>query len=207
MRRVSGWLAVLALAGAGRLYDADPLRALCVPAIVLLFAAAMPALRITLLALATALAAAVAAGFASLVVDLTPALVAGLVGWLFARTLRRGRRPLIARAIAAIDGPEPLQDPVVVRYARRLTATWAAWQGLLAAAALLLATNVRMSPPLYAALPGPRAFGVIVLPLAVAALALGEFALRPLLLPQAPRHGLFAFVRDLVRTWPAILNE
>ena len=55
--------------------------------------------------------------------DALPALIAALVGWLFARTLRRGCRPLIARAIAAIEGPEQLADPRVTRYARTLTAT------------------------------------------------------------------------------------
>jgi len=58
--------------------------------------------------------------------DALPALIAALVGWLFARTLRRGRRPLIARAIAAVDGPALLGDPHVARYARALTAIWAA---------------------------------------------------------------------------------
>ena len=73
------------------------------------------------------------------VLDALPALIAALVGWLFARTLRAGRTPLIARAIAAIDGAQWLDDPAVAAYARRLTAVWAAWQFALAACAALLA--------------------------------------------------------------------
>ena len=73
--------------------------------------------------------------------DALPALVAGLVGGVFARTLRRGRTPLIARAIAAIDGAAWLDDPAVSRYARRLTWLWALYQFALAAAAALLALH------------------------------------------------------------------
>ena len=62
-------------------------------------------------------------------------------------------------------------------------------------------------PQLAPWLPGPRLFGVVILPLAVAALALAEFALRPRLLPQAPRHRLHTFATGLVRAWPAILSE
>ena len=47
--------------------------------------------------------------------DVLPALIAALVGAVFARTLRRGRTPLIARAIAAIDGVVWLDDTVVSR--------------------------------------------------------------------------------------------
>jgi uncharacterized membrane protein len=139
--------------------------------------------------------------------DALPALIAALVGWLFARTLARGRRPLIARAIAAIDGPQWLDDPAVAAYARRLTAVWAVWQSALAACAALLALHAHGFFADSAWLPSPRAFGWIVLPLAVAALFLGEFFLRPYLLPQTPRRGLFAFIAALIRHWPALLAE
>ncbi|HST27910.1 MAG TPA: hypothetical protein VLK26_06030 [Rudaea sp.] len=139
--------------------------------------------------------------------DALPALIAALVGWLFARTLRAGCTPLIARAIAAIDGPQWLEDAAVAAYARRLTAIWAVWQFALAACAALLALHVHGIFANAAWLPSPRAFGWIVLPLAVAALFLGEFFLRPHLLPQVPRRGLFAFLAALIRHWPALLAE
>jgi uncharacterized membrane protein len=141
------------------------------------------------------------------VLDAVPALIAALVGWLFARTLRAGRTPLIARAIAAIDGAQWLDDPAVAAYARRLTAIWAAWQFVLAAGAALPALHAHGIFADAAWLPASRTFGWIVLPLAVAGLFLGEFFLRPHLLPQAPRRGLFAFVTALVRHWPALLAE
>lgn len=139
--------------------------------------------------------------------DALPALIAALVGCLFARTLARGRTPLIARAIAAIDGPRWLDDPKVAGYARRLTAVWAAWQFALAACAALLALHAHGIFADAAWLPSLRMFGWIVLPLAVAALFLGEYFLRPSLLPQVPHHGLFVFLVTLIRHWPALLAE
>lgn len=139
--------------------------------------------------------------------DALPALIAALVGWLFARTLAYGRTPLIARAIAAIDGAQWLDDPAVAGYARRLTAVWAVWQFALAVCAALLALHAHGIFADAAWLPSPRMFGWIVLPLAVAALFLGEFFLRPHLLPQAPRRSLFTFLAALIRHWPALLIE
>ena len=208
MTRIVGWLALVSLALAAHFLDSPLLRAACVPAIVLLFAlSGPPALRVGLFVLAALLVALIAAGYATVALDLTPALIAGLVGWLFARTLLRGRLPLIARAIVAIDGPAQLDDPAVARYARRLTLVWAVYQAMLALAALLLALRSAWFAEVLPMLPGPRVFGVFVLPLAVLALALGEFVARARLLPQAPRHSLPRFLHALVRAWPAILNE
>jgi uncharacterized membrane protein len=126
---------------------------------------------------------------------------------MFARTLLRDRRPMIARAVAAMDDPQLLDDPAVARYARRLTLVWALYQATLAAIALILALCAWYAPQRWPALPGPRLFGVVWLPLCVAALILAEFALRPRLLPQAPPRSLYSFVRGLVRAWPALLAE
>ncbi|MGH8121617.1 MAG: hypothetical protein ACREPT_02470, partial [Rudaea sp.] len=137
--------------------------------------------------------------------DALPALIAGVVAWLFARTLRAGRRPLIARAIAAIDGAQQLDDAGVTRYAKRLTIMWAVYQGVLALIGALCAAHAHGRLPAIA-LPSPGMFGV-VLPLAIAALLLGEFTLRPLLIQQAPHRGLFVFLRDLVRVWPDLIED
>jgi hypothetical protein len=139
--------------------------------------------------------------------DALPALIAALVGWLFAGTLRAGRTPLIARAIAAIDGPQWLDDPAVKAYALRLTVVWAAWQFALGACAALVALHAHGFFADATWLPTPRIFGWLILPLAIATLLLGEFFLRPRLLPQAPRRSLFAFLAALIRHWPALLAE
>ena len=208
MRRVLGWFVIVLLAVAAHLLDTAWLRAACVPAILLLLASTAPApLRHGMIVLALIAAVLIALGFGEPLLEATPALIAAIVAWLFARTLLHGRRPLIARAVVAMDGPALLDDPAVARYTRRLTMLWALYQALLAALALLLALRVRYWPAYLPLLPGPGVFGMIVLPLAVAALVLVEFALRPRLLPQAPPRSLPAFARELVRSWPALLAE
>jgi uncharacterized membrane protein len=205
MTRLAGWCAFAALVLLGHAFDNASLRAVGAPLLLLLLAGSVAgALRIVLALLAALSLALIAAGQGDRVLDLMPALIAGAVAWLFARTLRRDSEPLIARAIAAIDGREPLADPAVARYARRLTALWAAYQAALAAIATLLAVGHWIEPALE---PTPRLFGLVVLPLAVAALGLVEFLLRPRLLPQAPRRSLGAFLHSLARAWPSILND
>jgi predicted LPLAT superfamily acyltransferase/uncharacterized membrane protein len=138
--------------------------------------------------------------------DALPALIAALIGWLFARTLVRGRTPLIARAIAAIDGAELLSDPKVAHYARRLTLVWVVYQFILAVIAAVLALHAHG----WLALPVstiPSGFEFIWLPVAVALMFLGEFAMRSRLLPQAPRHNLFVFGGKLIRAWPQLLRD
>lgn len=209
MWRALGWIGIVALAFAARWYDSDICRGACAFLVLALIGAAAPrALRWPLALVALiALTLVVCAGVAGLF-DALPALIAGLIAWIFARSLRRGRKPLIGGAIAALDGPMQLNDPAVARYARRLTWVWALYQTALATIATLLAIHAAGGLDwLPAWAPGPPAFGALVLPLAVVALFLGEFALRPLLLPQAPRHRLFAFVLGLVRVWPGLLGD
>lgn len=207
--RLAGWLMVAALALCAHWFDSDAWRAACACSVLGLLTLGAPRSLRTFFVLLSLLALGVLAfGGVPRLLDVVPALIAASVGWLFARTLLGTRRPLIARAIAALDGEEQLADPAVTRYARRLTWVWAIYQGVLAAigAALALqaAFDVRGLPGF---LPGPRVFGALVLPLAVLGLLLFEFALRRLLLPQAPRHGLAAFLRDLLRVWPKLLDE
>ena len=206
--RILGWLGIIALAVCAHWFDSALLRAACVPALLLLIANSAPApMRLPLLAVALLTAVPIGFGYGDALLDTTPALIAALVGWMFARTLLRDRRPMIARAVAAMDDPQLLDDPAVARYARRLTLIWALYQATLAAIALILALCAWYAPQRLPALPGPRLFGVVWLPLCVAALILAEFALRPRLLPQAPPRSLYSFVRGLVRAWPALLAE
>lgn len=136
-----------------------------------------------------------------------PILIASLVAWLFARTLRRGRTPLIARAIAALDGPHWLSDPAVARHARRLTCVWAVYLALLALIVAALALLDASTVARWQRLPTAQHFGAIGIPVAVAALLLGEFVTRHWWLPQAPRHGLVEFLRKLIVAWPRLLDD
>lgn len=198
--RAAAWLGILALAALAHGLDSDALRLACAGSMVAALACFAPrSLRPSLAAVAALAAVLLALTGIGGLLDAAPALLAAFIGWLFARTLRRGRRPLIARAIAAIDGAERLADPGVAHYARTLTALWACYQFALAAFAATLALRIWPAP-------SPRVFGAVWLPLAVVGLVVGEVALRPHLLPQAPRHTLLAFVRRLIGAWPQLLE-
>jgi uncharacterized membrane protein len=205
--RIVAWLGVVALAILAASEDSALLRALCLPAVLLALAMGSRALRTVLLCLAAVALTPLALGYGESALALTPALIAALIAWIFARTLVRGRRPLIARMIAAMDGAQMLQEPAIDRYARRLTALWAAYQGALALIGLLLAVHVWFFPGRWSWLPDARLFGTLILPAAVVALLLVEFAWRPRLLPQAPQRSLPAFLRGVLLAWPAALDD
>lgn len=81
--------------------------------------------------------------------SLVPVAFVAFVGFGFARTLRTGSVPLVARIAAAMEGvaPEAL-EPEVRRYARRVTLAWAVLLFALAGfdlAMALLATPVQWS--------------------------------------------------------------
>jgi len=209
MLRLAGWLVIAALALVAHWLDRDAWRAACACAVLgVLLLGAPRALRATFALLVLIAAVLLASGGVPRLLDALPALISGCVAWLFARTLIGTRRPLIARAIAALDGEQQLDDPATRRYARTLTMLWAAYQALLALLAGALAVQAALrADTLPHWLPGPRVFGAVVLPLAVLALLLCEFAARRALLPHAPRHRLIAFLRDLVRAWPKLLDD
>lgn len=204
--RVLFWFAILVLILFGRLLHNEYFTAAAVPlALVMLWLASPRALRGAVGAVAMGAALSLIAGGTELMIDTLPALVAALVGWVFARSLLRGRSPLIARAIAAIDGAQQLDDVAVARYAVRLTGVWAAFQGALALLGALCVAHAHDLLP-GVVLPPPRVFAIL-LPPAVAILFLAEFSLRPLLMPQAPRHPLLVFLRDLARVWRGLIEK
>ena len=214
--RAAVWLAILALALLGRWRHDDAITAAVVPlALAFLFFASPRTLRGAIVAMALVEAAAGWFGGVAAMIDLLPAAIAAFVGWLFARSLLRPRRPLIACAIAAIDGEATLRDVHVIRYAWRLTLLWAVFQFAMTVLCVLcllgdrgiLSLPVLPVLPVLPILPSPRLFGMTVLPLAVTALFLGEFFLRSMLLPQAPRHTLAGFLAALGRVWPQLIEH
>jgi len=203
--RVTVWLAILALALGGALLHNETLTAAIAPlALAYLLIVSPRMLRVAIAAIAVAEATALWLGGTRLMIDLLPSAIAAFVGWLFARSLIAPRRPLIACAIAAIEGAAQLDDIAVARYARQLTAIWAIFQILLAAFGLLCALRDRGA--IAVPMPSPHAYDLI-LPLAVAMLFFGEFLLRPRLLPQVPRHTLVGFLRALGRVWPDLIEK
>ncbi len=203
--RAALWVIIIALAVLSRVSGDDRYIAAVAPLVVVaLWFAGPRALRGAVALSAVALLGAWFGGVA-LLVDVLPIVIAALIGWLFARSLLGGREALIARAIAAIDGSAPLADPAVMRYAVRLTRLWAGCQFALGAFGLLCVAHAHWGWPSWA-LPTPRLFALI-LPLVVIVLFVSEFALRPLLLPQAPRKPLLAFVRELAQVWPRLIEK
>lgn len=207
MLRVIAWCAVALLALFGKLLDNDLLRGTGLLVLLGVLAWSAPKrLKIMLCGLMVAATSLIALGYTAKLIDAVPAIVAALIGWLFARTLLGNRVPLIARAIQAVDGPEPLNDPAVVRYAGRLTAVWAVFQFTLAAVGIALALHAWGLQPAWN-WPSPARFGLVGLPIAVAVLFVAEFALRQWLLPQAPHLPFFTFLRRLFRAWPVLIKD
>jgi len=207
MKRIAVWSVIVVLAILGRVLDDARFTATIAPiVIVALWFGAPRALRAAVALAASALLGAWLYGGIAMLVDVLPIVIAALVGWLFARSLLRGRQPLIARAIAVMEGNEPLADAGVRRYAMRLTAFWAACQYTLAAFGLVCVAHAHGGLA-DVRLPTPGMFGALVLPVTVIFLLVAEFSLRPYLLPQAPRQNLLGFVRSLARAWPQLIEE
>ena len=204
--RALSWLVIVVLAVLGQVLRNDYLTTAIVPvALILLWLQSPRALRGAIAAVVACACAFLIAGGVGLVLEILPALIAALAAWVFARSLLLGRTPLIARAIAAMEGALPLRDPAVARYAACLTAIWAIFQGALALFGVLCVAHAHALLP-SPALPPPSAF-CAALPAAIAALFLAEFLLRPSLLPQVRRYRLLPFVRDLVRVWPDLIED
>lgn len=159
------------------------------------------------------LALLAARGDGRFALDLMPALVNGILCSLFARTLRSGREPLIARFIGVIEGYERLALPGVGAYARGLTRAWALLLGLQALALVLLASSLPGAP---LAAPGWIAHGHadawrwylhLGSYLVVLAFLVLEYAWRRWRLRHVPHLPLPRFLARLARRWPSLLRS
>ena len=135
--------AVLAHAASAR-DDARLASAALLVLVALMLVAPLLKLRPWAFALAAASTAAVwwlhARGLAALPLLLVPVVFVALVAWVFGRSLRPGRVPLITRIVSGLDGEPPEQLPAdVAAYARGLTAIWAALLAAMGLANLVLA--------------------------------------------------------------------
>ena len=161
-------------------------------------------------------AALVGYGHTDLVLLLLPVAINAALAWLFARTLRAGERPLVARAILAIEGEQRLALPGVASYARALTR---AWSLLLASLAVLLLVAALLAQPggildsagATASLALPRNAvvwaGQLGVYLMVAAFFAIEFAFRLWHFRHLPHPTLKQFVHNLARNWQHVLHD
>jgi uncharacterized membrane protein len=173
----------------------------------------MPALRngralawILLAAAAFGLRAAVTSGQALSLLMLPPVLLNGLMAWLFGRTLRDGRMPLIERAARAMRGPGAVLADEVVAYARTVTQAWTALFVVLAVVNLALAALARPGGLLLAAGLDPGVsvplgawslFANVLSYVFIGAMFAIEFVVRGRRFPHQPYRGVVDFTRRL----------
>ncbi|HET9818566.1 MAG TPA: xanthomonadin biosynthesis protein [Rhodanobacteraceae bacterium] len=154
-------------------------------------------------------------GHAALALMALPVVFLGAVSWLFARTLRHGEEPLVARFIRMIEGDARLNLPGVRGYARGVTVYWAALLAALALLSLLIALFAR--PGGWLAMLGvPTPFAVDGSLLAwypeagcwllLVAGFVGEYLFRRWHLRAIPHPGVRRFVTQIVRRWPVLLR-
>ena len=154
-------------------------------------------------------------GLAALVLDAVPVLLNLLLAWVFGRTLRTGRQPLVAQFIEAIEGQQRLAMPGIAPYARRLTAFWSV---LLTAQALLLGVLLscqvpgglleRLGVPSPWPLPQPWVQGYVHLGayLLIGAVFALEYLFRRWHLRHLPHLGLHALLHRLALRWPQLIR-
>lgn len=219
------WLALVLLA-CGALALAGGLshrHALSMAAAVLLLLAWLPSIwrqhSVTALsgwlALAALLLVPAAMGHSELALMALPVVFLGGVSWVFARTLRRGEEPLVARFVRVIEGEARLDLPGVRTYTRGVTVFWACLLGAMALLSLGLALFAQpggwlamlgVEPPL--AVPGsllawyPEAgcWGLLL------AAFVGEYLFRRWHLRTIPHPDVRRFVAQIVQRWPALLR-
>ncbi|WP_460713308.1 COG4648 family protein [Lysobacter terrae] len=141
-----------------------------------------------------------------------PVLFLALLSWLFGRTLRGSRQPLITRIVAALhDQPAEQLPDELLRYTRRLTAAWALLLGMLAVVNGALA---------FAEVPGgvlallgqappwgiPRNEGSLLANLVnygvVGAFFVGEYVFRGFRFKDRPYRHFFDFLHRMGRLGP-----
>lgn len=144
-----------------------------------------------------------------------PVVFLAAVAWLFARTLRRGAEPLVARFIRVIEGDAHLALPGVRAYARGVTVFWACLLGAMACLSIAIALLAQpggwlaaLGAALPVHLPGtllvwyPEVGCWVVL---VAAFA-GEYLFRRWYLRGIPQPSVRHFVIQLFRRWPMLMS-
>lgn len=166
----------------------------------------------TAAALAAGLAVLAATDIPQMLLLAPPVLFLALLAWLFGRSLRGARLPLITRIVAALHEQPAAHLPAdLSRYARRLTGAWAL---LLAMLALVNGALVFAEVPggVLARLGHAPAWGIareqgslianLVNYGVVGAFFVGEYLLRGRWFPQRPYRHFFDFVHRMGKLGP-----
>ena len=141
-------------------------------------------------------------GHGRLILDFLPVAINLALAVLFGHTLLGGRRPLIERAIVAIEGEAHLRLPRVASYARTLT--WA-WTLLFLGQALLLALLIGSGASQHSTVAALWLhLGGYVLP---ATFMVAEYSFRRHYLSHVPQPPLWRFLQQLARNWHGLLHD
>lgn len=210
-RRLSPWaLAVLfALMLAGSLARREWPYTLAVPALALALAGVLPLRRAVVLAAWLLLTAALlwldARGHARAVLGTLPVWVNATLCWVFARTLRHGREPLVTRVVRVVEGAGRLAIPGVAHYTRAVTLYWALLTGvqvgLLAACWAWVQLAGVAAPPLVRLWLHAGGYALPLLAM------LAEYAWRRARFRGQPHLPPHRFAQRLVTCWPRIVRD
>ena len=158
-----------------------------------------------------------ASPYATLPLLAPPVVFPVLVGWLFARTLRRGRVPLITRMASALhEQPADGLDPALARYTRALTGFWAALLFALGLVNLELAVfavpegllaQLGQPTPLPVLDARGSLFANLVIHGVVAGAFVLEYAWRRHRFREQPYRSLPDFLHKLARLGPAFWRD
>lgn len=150
---------------------------------------------------------------ATLPLLLPPVLFVGWIAGVFARSLRRGRVPLITRIVAPLYGCTPATlEPALQRYTRGLTAAWALLLSTLGLVNLALAlcavpggllARLGVPPPLAVPDVHGSLFANLLVYGVVGGFFLGEYAWRRHLFPQRPYRNLPDLLHRMAALGPA----
>ena len=141
-------------------------------------------------------------GHGRLVLDFLPVAINLALAVLFGHTLFAARRPLIERAIVAIEGEAHLRLPRVATYARKLT--WA-WTLLFLVQALLLALLIGSGASQHSNVAALWLhLGGYILP---AVFMVAEYSFRRCYLSHVPQPPLWRFLQQLARNWHGLLHD
>lgn len=167
------------------------------------------------LALAIVLLVPAGMGHPQLALMALPVAFLAAAAWLFARTLKRGAEPLVARFIRVIEGDARLALPGVRTYARGVTIFWACLLAAMACLSLAIAllaqpggwlamlgieVPAQMPGSLLAWYPDVGCWAVLV-----AAFG-GEYLYRRWHLRAIPHSGTRRFVTQIIRRWPMLVH-
>lgn len=155
-------------------------------------------------------------GHAQLALMALPVVFMAAIAWAFARTLLRGREPLVTRFVRVIEGDARLTLPGVRAYTRGVTLFWALLLAAMSLLSLLIALlavpggwlvtlgaapALRLPGSLLAWYPEAGCWALLL------AAFVGEYLFRRWHLRGIAHPSVKRFVTQIARRWPVLMRE